>query len=594
MPYFFIEDFQAGLDVRKSPLTAPAGTLRACINAHITRGGEIERRSAFVKVGDFDPGTFGLHSVQDRLFTFGPDPDMARPSFVDFQQLDAPNGSPIKAMLSTTNFDGKVYAVAEYEDANILHWYDGQLVQDWLDFGEETGSLNSVARRLAQKVEDRANLQAVADGDSIIITANETGADGGFTVSVAGLPQAEQDRFTITVLQPPDAGEFQVTQVDISGTFLPDAIYRFEVNSAMVAVLGRASATGIQVLTMENRVFSVDQSLLRFSGFPGVDPSAADFDINEAVSGPDPTIWEPIDTSGNRTFAGAINLSTQDGGSEQLTGLAVYQDALAIFSDQTTHIWNVSSVNPIQMGQVQILPNLGTSAPRSVQTFGEADVFFLGQSGIRSLRARDSSNFASVADVGTPIDEEIQDFLAERGELVRKNAVSAIEPREGRYWLAVENRIYVLSRFPGSRITAWSRYEAPDTVTDIAVTARRIYIRAGDSLYLYGGGSGDDRDSAPADIVTPFSSADDPARLKQFLSFDVACEGKWDVYLRPDPTLPEYEELVAEIDGTTLGLQPTMAAMAQSTHVAFRLVSVGSGYHRLGAIMYHYQRGSAE
>ena len=255
---------------------------------------------------------------------------------------------------------------------------------------------------------------------------------------------------------------------------------------------------------------------------------------------------------------------------------------------------NKMSIRDVNMGQVQILPNLGTSSPRSLQTFGEADVFFLGRSGVRSLRARDSSNFASVADVGTPIDDEVQDFLAERNERVRRDAVSAIEPREGRYWLAVDNRIYVLSRFPGSQITAWSRYDMPDTVTDIAITSKRIYVRAGDALYLYGGISGQDYDDAQADIVTPFSGADDPARLKQFMSFDIACEGRWLVYLRPDPTIPDYEELVAEIDGTTLGLQPMLPALAQTTHVAFRLVSVGDGYHRLGAIMYHYQRGGAE
>ena len=582
MSYYLISDFQAGLDVRKSSLTAPAGTLRRCINAHVTRGGEIERRKGFVEVGDFDPDTFGLHTVEDQLYTFGASPDMARPPGVNYQQLTAGNDSPLRRLLSTTNFEGAIYAIGEFQDGNVLHFYDGQQVNAWVDLADELGSLPAVARTVASQIELLTSAQAEAEGDEIAITAPFPGqtvdVTAGSNVTVVGVDQEATDELP------------QVTRIRLSTDYLPDVTYAVTVYGQYIPVLGRAAGYGRVALTHQNRVFSIAQSLLRYSGYPGVDPSAADFDIQEAVSGPDPTIWDPVDADGNRTYAGAINLSTQSGGSEQLTGIAVYQDLLAVFSDQTTHIWSVDSINPIGMAQVQVMPNLGTSSPRSLQTFGEADVFFLGQSGVRSLRARDSSNYASVADVGTPIDDEIREFLAERNEQVRRDAVSAIEPREGRYWLAVDNRIYVLSRFPGSRITAWSVYELPDAITDIAVTAKRTYVRAGNRLYLYGGVTGGQRDEAPAEVLTPFSGADDPARLKQITSFDIACEGRWQLFIRPDPTLPDYEEYLGEIDGTTLGLQGSHPALAQTTHVAFRMVSIGDGYHRLGSIVYHYQR----
>ena len=45
--YYEIANFQLGMDLRKSSLTAPAGTLRLLKNAHITPGGEIEEARSF-------------------------------------------------------------------------------------------------------------------------------------------------------------------------------------------------------------------------------------------------------------------------------------------------------------------------------------------------------------------------------------------------------------------------------------------------------------------------------------------------------------------------------------------------------------------
>ena len=45
---FSVTDFKAGLDVRKTPLTAPGGILRILENAVLNQGGEIEKRQAFV------------------------------------------------------------------------------------------------------------------------------------------------------------------------------------------------------------------------------------------------------------------------------------------------------------------------------------------------------------------------------------------------------------------------------------------------------------------------------------------------------------------------------------------------------------------
>ena len=66
--YYEIANFQAGMDLRKSALTAPAGTLRLLQNAHITQGGEIEKRSAFKFWCDAPAGSFGLISIDAQVY----------------------------------------------------------------------------------------------------------------------------------------------------------------------------------------------------------------------------------------------------------------------------------------------------------------------------------------------------------------------------------------------------------------------------------------------------------------------------------------------------------------------------------------------
>src|SRR5215831_16003468 len=51
---FSVNNFNGGLDTRKTTLTAPGGTLRQLENAFVNSGGEIEKRLAFVTVATVD------------------------------------------------------------------------------------------------------------------------------------------------------------------------------------------------------------------------------------------------------------------------------------------------------------------------------------------------------------------------------------------------------------------------------------------------------------------------------------------------------------------------------------------------------------
>src|SRR3546814_1116196 len=102
---------------------------------------------------------------------------------------------------------------------------------------------------------------------------------------------------------------------------------------------------------------------------------------------------------------------------------------LAIFARRAIQIEYVDP-DPALNQQLQVLNNIGTVAPHSVVSFGDSDVLFLSESGVRSLRARDSSNSASVSDVGTPVDQLILDAVRDLDEDVVEAAVAIIERSE--------------------------------------------------------------------------------------------------------------------------------------------------------------------
>src|SRR5207253_3062621 len=125
----------------------------------------------------------------------------------------------------------------------------------------------------------------------------------------------------------------------------------------------------------------------------------------------EPTIWwEATDPPTHPGF-GYKNMSNQTAGSETLTALGRYQNLMAVFSRRAIQIWYLDP-DWLQNVQKQVLENIGTYAPKSVVPFGDIDVFFLSDSGVRSLRARDSSNQSGVADVGTAVDEYLLDYLS--------------------------------------------------------------------------------------------------------------------------------------------------------------------------------------
>jgi hypothetical protein len=137
MPYYMIEDFRSGLDSRRMPVLSVPGSLLELTNAHINRGGEIEKRLAFVKQVDLPADTFGLVAIGSVLYTFGSVESVSfpsnAPSNLVYQRLQAPGGQNMVKVLRATAFKNRPYVIAQYDDGAIYHFYDGQLHLEFVE-----------------------------------------------------------------------------------------------------------------------------------------------------------------------------------------------------------------------------------------------------------------------------------------------------------------------------------------------------------------------------------------------------------------------------------------------------------------------------
>ena len=506
MPYTVITDFAGGLDTRKSALTAPSGTLQKLVNAAISPGGEIVKRRAFVQVATLT-GTFGLAATENTLYCFtrntAPPTIASGVPGVGLTVQQIPNSNADLDQADYDTFDGKVYLVCTRpsgttDAAKNPHYYDAVLTE-----GAGKGYYIRAYQSKIYAVTGKYLYFTAVDDPTIWNTDP--------VVTVTSLSNANPAVVTVAAA---DIGKFtNGMQVIIKG----------------VTATGMTDANGTRTIT------GVGSPANTFK-LQGVDTSAG--------AAPQTTGITATPLTAKRVGAGFINLSLQDADSEFLTSLEVYYDQLSIFSSEATQLWSVDA-DPLQNTYNQLLRGCGTIAPRSTQQYGSGDVLILASSGIRSLKARDASNAAAVSDIGSPVDGLIQSLAQTRGSNYMSKAIALLEPVVGRFWLVFPDQIFVLSYFPGPKITAWSQYTVPFTIDQAVTCGGRIFLRSGTALYCFGGADGNTYDNCGVEVRLPYLSSEKPGHRKIFEAVDVTCTGTWRIAVSYDFANPDNEETVS-------------------------------------------------
>lgn len=860
MAYLVVENFSAGLDTRRHPLTAKSGTLQTLKNAHITRGGEIEKRKAFASFASLPAGTFGMEATADTIYVFGSASSVSVPTGITYQRLAHPDSLAMTAVVYSTLYGGKPFVIAKYSDGKNYPFWNGTIIGDFvngitraseLSFGNFylhlaeainaagtdytmtytnayieitgkpevefslTGTIESPMTVLPTTTIQQAKAavtEALASGSfsvnggspsvnatavgtlryiastpgitGIYVGGREilklaTGASINYTSqpSVAGdhydsgqrlayaiayyINQAtstntgftavygylgggwsgnDPANFTIkspstdpasynnqeiwiefdanpsstaniselivtsTIVVSPhstnpttpatsryiarmagSSGSYSTTGVNMSGgvtsavtsvkvdgveimgtavqwtgsnsdtmssivtqinTYSSSPEYTASLADSSVvlkALAGTGSAPNFRQIVVtvigtvtagamnhfsggRTAVAALPQiSRFQFGGLftadkqatvivtPTLDPanplyfgatrvsrtspvSALTFKTKAHVSSGSSLFFsgvnQPTKWGENGTGAGFINLSNNFGGNEVLTGIALYQGNLAAFGRRSVQVWAIDT-DPALNKQGQVLSNTGALGAASIVSVGDIDVFYLSDSGVRSLRARDASNAAVVNDVGTPIDNLILADLASFTDEQKAACPAVIEPLDGRYWLAVGSKVYVFSYFPTSQVAAWSTYEPGFAISKFTTKDGRVYARAGDTIYLYGGASGTQYDSSEVEVVMPFLDAGKPAHQKTLMGLDMTVQGSWQVYVGMDPASPSARDDCGQVTQPTFSLGRVMA-VGVGTHFGIRMVNSSAGYARLANLIAHFALNEAD
>lgn len=578
MAYLIIEDFKGGLDVRKSVFTAPPGSLRELKNAHLTRGGEIEKRKAMVEFAALPADeTHGLYAINGTLYVFGTNGSVVVPAGVTYQRLvtTVPN-LLIERIWSVTSFRGRPYVLAEFNNGSRHHFYDGVQVSD---FDARFGTLQSdtdVVAAMSSLINSNANVGAI--GASTVVTVEARAVNTPFTYSSQAIDGGVVDdqQWTETLVTSAGPGTKQKVTFALSCIYEDFDTFIITIDGTAYSLSGQDSSPPTSVKTFQEKVYcTTEDGLLAFSGQRGNPLS------------PDPTAWAP-----SYAGAGVMNLSRFDENAQPLVAVAVYQDTLAAFSRRSIQIWHVD-VDPDKNYLVQVLGYAGTRAAGSIVSLGEIDLFFLADTGIRSLRARDVTNLAATQDVGTAIDPDVVAWLKSLDDDVAAAAVAAVDPVDGRVFMSIGDRTYVFTHFPGSGVSAWSTYEFGFTISAYAVDGNRLYARSGDTIYLYGDEDGATYDECEVVVRLPFHDCGTPATQKDVLGVDVGCVGTWEVSLALDPENPTTEEVIARTVGSTYGAKEKYTAAGHSTHFSLIFRHEAAGAAVLANAVLHYHAGEA-
>jgi hypothetical protein len=579
MAFIFVNAFKSGLDARRSRITAQQGSLSVGKNIHINRGGEVEKRKAFVPFASLQPGqTKGLWATKNGIYVFGSVANPSVPTSLRYQQLTAPGSPDLSEILSVDTYNGVPYVVAKFSDGAVHHFYNGARVTDWDTIAPNISDIDTLGQSLASLVSTDAAVDATYDTatNKITITASAKNTPFTLSVSVSNVEGGSNNSAITDIVQSATISHPQISTVELFGGYDPsfdgDESWEVIVNNTPYRVTPSASGTGTSARTFRGKVYATVQGTLYFS------------DVNN------PTRWTTTFTNSagkkEDTFAGFESLSAQTGGAETLVTTAPYQGFLAVFARRSTQIWQVVAGDPSDNLPKQILDNVGSIAPRSAINFGEMDVFFLSDTGVRSLRARDSSNAAVVFDVGTAVDPLVINQMNDLTEAEVARSCGVVEPREGRYMLALGDKVFVYSFFPASSISAWTIYELGFAVEDWAVYGNQLLCRSGDEIYIYGGISGNVYDNSLAEVELSWLSADRPGNKKKFKGIDIGCEGSWTISYSTDPTTDSYAK-AGSVELSNFNL-PNFRIGASGTHIGLKFTSNDSKPARISSAVVHF------
>lgn len=530
MPYFLVDNFNGGMDVRRNTASPAGGTVREIRNAFVNRGGEIERRRKWYELEKLTTNN-RLAANQQR--TIGPIKSF-RADGVYFLTHTEPG------------VDADWTAVGNgVEDQDNNYFFGVYGMGSTAPAVEDFNRVLSTSFFTDQMIVSYSNVQTTSNSVTATLDVN----------------------FSSNVSVPDTA----VAIAGVDGGF----------PSGAAAVLG--------------------DHLSKFTTLFGVGPN--NFTLRKHVTDAPETV--------TGTGAGTFDIRGQGSAVGRPLAITEYFSQVALFCEYGVQFWSVDP-DPALFSYGRSIEGESVRGIRTVNGYTNGDVIYMSNTGIRSLRARDSSNFAVSTDVGSPIDSIILEKQKAHPYLPLL-AISEVHYGLGQVWFFLGSEVYVLSDYRGSGIAAWAVFDLPDHddakeyaayvldasnnangwAMDVARLGETICLRMGtEEVFTYGV---TDVDSAihydstyTTTVLTHYFGVQDPFTDKVFNSVDVTASGTWTIEYSLDPENETWVEIYSG-DGLTHGLADIKIDMTAQL-IAFRLTTTSASAASLSQIAVHYDK----
>jgi hypothetical protein len=252
---------------------------------------------------------------------------------------------------------------------------------------------------------------------------------------------------------------------------------------------------------------------------------AKDGDIVRFSEVNNPRNWNTVDNAGFIATGNFTDTSTD------VTALSQYRNALIVMHNNRSLEWAVDP-DPAQTSHRSTIFE-GSNEHRSLANV-TGDLYFLSESGFRSIAVQNNVESLADMDVGSPIDKLIV-------PLNKAGAISLYNHKDGQFWCSIGNKVWIYSFSKTAKLSAWSYYEYAFTIDDMMMHNNEVAFKSGTSVYQTSSSVYSDNGTNYETLVE-FSELDFKANtaLKQIHAFDISqvgdCTAQFDVGIESQTT----------------------------------------------------------
>lgn len=521
-----------GLDLRSLPNASAPGTLRECVNAHVTLGLELQSAPQPKLLAKVSDDSLGLYVVNNTLRCALQYPELG---------VDTVPNSPVNIVYDVlVDVTGQGVTLPAVQVASVAAWdnrpylcveVDATVGPKWRHYYISAAQAQGAGTVTAQA------------GDDLTIPGIDASVDVGATIAVFG---STAGPFRVTARL---GDVFTVTPSPPVYT-LPKAVVVWWPTRNRVNL---PFEPGPAVATVAQKVVA-DDIKTRNTWY------------SSTVNGP--TDWTALND------AGFIPSANHADGDQPIRGYGTYRGMLAIMYESVVQLWNMDP-DPALITFEENVGGAGTTFPKSVDNVA-GDLFYFSSGAFHRLDAAVLTGQPKDGDIGAPIQ-------AETTALTPTNVCAVWSPRLQTYLCAIDGVVYVLLWSPTTGRAGWGRWELPWAVTDLVEWDQRIVVRRADAAevwYL-------DEDNNP-DVSwrVQFNFVDcGTSKTKRFSFADVRQTGECTATFGFDPDDATDTQEMFTLEGSTQnkGRVP-VPCVTESLQVTF----AGTGAWKLGSFGFLY------